>query len=610
MTTWPRPSPRPRPGWPTATSSSSRRRWSPRWRAGWCRRRPTPSAGRAAPGAGRRRDRAGAGPPRPDADRGREARRRAGRGRRRRLQRAARRAGAAAGRPGRQRRPAARRAAPAARRRRRRGRHRHAWAGPGGSGRPTWPSAPPGSPCCTATRARCDAEGNELLVTEVATADELAAAADLVKGKLGGLPVAVVRGLRPVDDGSTARDLVRPLDEDLFWLGTDEAIAQGRREAVLLRRSTREFADEPVDPAALRRAVGVALTAPAPHHSTPVPVRLGARRRSGAPRCSTRWPPAGGSTWRPTAARRTRWPRRMRRGDLLRRAPELVLAFRTGDGMHTYPTRPGGSASARCSPWPAARPCSRCWWRWPPRGWPRAGSGPRSSPPDVVRRGAGPAGRLAAAGRGRGRGARREPLAAAPAAGDPGRRRCGASGSAGRRGRRAAAPGPRPDPGQRRAAARPAGLPRRPARRRLRRGPACRATSRRRRWCSTPPASARCSPCTRGSGTGSSSAGTASRATQSLRAAALREATEESGIDGLTIDPEPLHLDVHPVTCSLGVPTRHLDVRVTWCARRPARCRGSAPESDDLRWWPLDALPPDDRHRGGAWSPRPAGGNG
>src|SRR5213079_2150122 len=67
-----------------------------------------------------------------------------------------------------------------------------------------------------AYRGTVDGQGNELAVTEVAVADELAAAADLVKGKLGGTPVAVVRGLDIFDDGSTARNLVRPLEEDLF----------------------------------------------------------------------------------------------------------------------------------------------------------------------------------------------------------------------------------------------------------------------------------------------------------------------------------------------------------------------------------------------------------
>jgi len=181
-----------------------------------------------------------------------------------------------------------------------------------------------------------DAEGNELLVTEVALADELAGAADLVKGKLGGLPVAVVRGLRAADDGSTARELVRPLDEDLFWLGTDEAIDRGRREAVLLRRSTRDFAAEPVAQDALRRAVGVALTAPAPHHSTPF--RFGWVR---SPQRRTELLDALAARWREHLEADGRPPdevaRRMRRGELLRRAPELVLAFRTGAGMHRYP---------------------------------------------------------------------------------------------------------------------------------------------------------------------------------------------------------------------------------------------------------------------------------
>ncbi|MHA6785145.1 coenzyme F420-0:L-glutamate ligase [Pseudonocardia saturnea] len=179
-----------------------------------------------------------------------------------------------------------------------------------------------------------DEQGNELVVTQVALADELAAAADLAKGKLGGVPVAVVRGLVPVDDGSSARDLVRPVQDDMFWLGTAEAIERGRREAVLLRRSTRDFADAPVDLAAVRRAVGVAQTAPAPHHSTPF--RFGvvrSRREELLDAMAARWHEHLAGDGRPA----DEVERRMARGGLLRRAPELVLAFRTGDGMHTYP---------------------------------------------------------------------------------------------------------------------------------------------------------------------------------------------------------------------------------------------------------------------------------
>ncbi len=80
------------------------------------------------------------------------------------------------------------------------------------------------------------------------------------------------------------------------------------------------------------------------------------------------------------------------------------------------------------------------------------------------------------------------------------------------------------------------------------------------------------------------------RTDTTLAGAALREATEESGIDGLTIDPVPVHLDVHPVTCSLGMPTRHFDVRFRITAPAGARPVISD-ESDDLRFWPVDALP-------------------
>ncbi|GAA4862115.1 coenzyme F420-0:L-glutamate ligase [Saccharopolyspora cebuensis] len=191
-----------------------------------------------------------------------------------------------------------------------------------------------------------DAQGNELAVTSVAVADEIAGAADLVKGKLGGVPVAVLRGFTAEDDGSTARDLVRPAAEDLFRMGTREALEQGRREAVLVRRSIRSFSDEPVDTEALRRAVGAALTAPAPHHTRPVRfVRLRNRplRTKLLDAMRTAWlDDLHGDGMDEHAARR-----RTARGGLLYDAPEVVLPFLVREGAHDYPDQRRSAAEER-----------------------------------------------------------------------------------------------------------------------------------------------------------------------------------------------------------------------------------------------------------------------
>jgi coenzyme F420-0:L-glutamate ligase/coenzyme F420-1:gamma-L-glutamate ligase len=67
-------------------------------------------------------------------------------------------------------------------------------------------------------RGTSDALGRELQVTEVAVADEIAAAAELVMGKARGVPAAVVRGVDPawLREGSVAGEVVRPHAEDLF----------------------------------------------------------------------------------------------------------------------------------------------------------------------------------------------------------------------------------------------------------------------------------------------------------------------------------------------------------------------------------------------------------
>jgi coenzyme F420-0:L-glutamate ligase/coenzyme F420-1:gamma-L-glutamate ligase len=61
-----------------------------------------------------------------------------------------------------------------------------------------------------------DPEGYELRVTEIAVADEIAAAAELVMGKLDRCPVALVRGFILDEPAETAQEYVRPADRDLF----------------------------------------------------------------------------------------------------------------------------------------------------------------------------------------------------------------------------------------------------------------------------------------------------------------------------------------------------------------------------------------------------------
>ena len=179
-------------------------------------------------------------------------------------------------------------------------------------------------------RGAPDSFGATLEVSEIAVADELASAAELVMGKTDGVPVAVVRGLALPDDGRDAGALVRPADQDWFRLGTEEA----KREAVGLRRTVRAFHDRPVARDVVLRAVAAAVTAPAPHGTAPWRFVLVEQRATLLlDAMANRW----AQDLRADGLSDEAVDRRLRRGEVLRGAPCLVVPCLVRTGEHRYP---------------------------------------------------------------------------------------------------------------------------------------------------------------------------------------------------------------------------------------------------------------------------------
>jgi len=187
-------------------------------------------------------------------------------------------------------------------------------------------------------RGRRDTFGRALESTVVATADELAAAADVVKGKARGIPVAVVRGSGVVskDDGPGAAAIVRPSRDDLFTMGTHEAHRVGQQAAISLRRTIRAWTDAPVNAADVRAAVSDAVTAPAPHSTTPwrfVHLTSTTTRDALLQVMRERWI----ADLRADGLADEAIAKRVARGDLLRHCPELLIPVLVLDGAHDYP---------------------------------------------------------------------------------------------------------------------------------------------------------------------------------------------------------------------------------------------------------------------------------
>jgi coenzyme F420-0:L-glutamate ligase/coenzyme F420-1:gamma-L-glutamate ligase len=179
-------------------------------------------------------------------------------------------------------------------------------------------------------RGERDSFGNLLEATIAAVGDEIAAASDLVKGKSTGIPVALVRGLTDLvteEDGPGARVLIRPATEDMFRYGS--------AEVPLARRTVRSFTAEPVELAAVHHAIGTALTAPAPHHSEPwrfVILQAAPARDALLDAMLNAWV----SDLRRDGFTEEQIARRVRRGDVLRGAPLIIVPCLETSAAHSY----------------------------------------------------------------------------------------------------------------------------------------------------------------------------------------------------------------------------------------------------------------------------------
>ncbi len=185
-----------------------------------------------------------------------------------------------------------------------------------------------------------DRYGNELNASALAIADEIAGAAEIVRGKSAGLPVAIVRGLAgsvSSSNGSGAAALIRPRSQDAFSLGAQEAIRSGASGAVRARRTVRHFSAEALPEGLISECVVDAVTAPAPHHTKPwrfIQV-TGQLRQRLLDEMAAQWKKDLADLDGYTSADIRK---RVRRGDVLRQTPALVVPFLDfAAGVHLYP---------------------------------------------------------------------------------------------------------------------------------------------------------------------------------------------------------------------------------------------------------------------------------